>query len=796
MSAPESSSGEPIDARGAAELARLQQLVVERDLRVQALERTVRELEHDRALLLEQHRLERSQTGLEGTARRLGSRVRNRVTGVEASAPDPRGIPLAGVPVAPGSDAPRWTPSEVVLEQTRPAILADPPARFTWDLELPAGSAIRGLVALRPGAWLPNRGGIDLVVEIARADGEVIARHVTAIDPAGRVADRRWVPWRFSLPTDGGRIRLTLATQVPSGGSPDYAWAVIGDPVIEVPDLPALPEAPDPGRGRLRRRGPRDGGLVRPSIALLMPVHDPDPGLLDRTLASVFAQTAEEWQLCIVDDGSRDQAVRDRLARAAEDPRVRLLRHEVAQNISGATNAALSLADADFVATVDHDDLLAPDAVESVLALLAADPDADMVYTDNDLIAGDGIRFAAATKPDWSPDLLRSLMYTLHFAVYRRALVQDLGGWRSAFDGAQDHDLVLRLSERTGRIRHVPEILYHWRAHAGSAALGELAKPLAYDRGRLAIAEHLERTGPAGARVERLPEAGRYRVRYPRVRPVTVVVPVRGGESGAGLAATLRGLLAALRPDDRVHLYTLGGDATAGAAVTTRVIDELADARLTAPDSIASPHRRVPLGQLLGLRLAGYVEDTVLLLEHAVAPSGPDAIDELAGHVEAGAAAAGGVITTAEGRLVNGGWAFPRGLPTLRQPDAQIDGEAKHPELTVVSDVMAVGGAVAIPASTLARAHRVASLDRLALVGLTLAASEAGGRIVWSPHARFTADDAVAAEMTVRASAEITKLDRGARPDPFWNPLRWPDRADGSVPEAVYEHRPIDLPAP
>src|SRR6201999_539753 len=136
---------------------------------------------------------------------------------------------------------------------------------------------------------------------------------------------------------------------------------------------------------------------------------------------------------------------------------------------------------------------LTPDALQHVADTIAAQPDLDMIYSDEDIVL-DGRAIWTHLKPAWSPDTLRTNGYTCHLGVYRRALVNEIGGFRSEFDGSQDVDMILRLVERTDRIAHIPEILYHWRIHPASTAGGD-AKPYAYVAARNAIAAHLERSG-------------------------------------------------------------------------------------------------------------------------------------------------------------------------------------------------------------------------------------------------------------------------------------------------------------
>src|SRR5262249_36622348 len=132
----------------------------------------------------------------------------------------------------------------------------------------------------------------------------------------------------------------------------------------------------------------------------------------------------------------------------------------------------LELASGEYVALLDHDDVLAPSALYEVVRLLNEDRDADVVYTDEDRLDSNGYRTAAFFKPDWSPELLHSFMYVGHLTVYRRSLIDSLGGFRSEFDGSQDYDLILRAAEVTDRIAHIPKVLYHWRMLPISAAAG------------------------------------------------------------------------------------------------------------------------------------------------------------------------------------------------------------------------------------------------------------------------------------------------------------------------------------
>jgi glycosyltransferase involved in cell wall biosynthesis len=247
----------------------------------------------------------------------------------------------------------------------------------------------------------------------------------------------------------------------------------------------------------------------RPLISILTPTFNADERFLTDAVESVIAQAYENWELILTDDGSSDTRVRGLL----ENLRQRDARIEIGfqdhGGISSALNAALSRAHGDWIALLDHDDLLEPDALFRAIELLQNDRQADVIYSDEDKIV-DGKLAAPMLKPDWSPEFFCTHDYLGHFVMMRRELAQ--AGFRSAFDGAQDYDLLLRVSEKTDRIRHVPRVLYHWRRTAESTAHNIRRKPGALEAGRRAIEEHLMRR-QENARVTIDWETHLYRVR-------------------------------------------------------------------------------------------------------------------------------------------------------------------------------------------------------------------------------------------------------------------------------------------
>ncbi len=213
---------------------------------------------------------------------------------------------------------------------------------------------------------------------------------------------------------------------------------------------------------------------------------------------------------------------------AAEEPRIKVVRRSQNGGIAVASNAALELGEGDFVALLDHDDVLRPHALFCAVEYLRGHGDADIVYSDEDKILVDGRRGQPFFKPDWSPDGLLAQNYMCHLTVLRRSLVMELGGFRRGYDGSQDHDLLLRAVERARHIGHVAEVLYSWRQVPGSASLSSDAKPAAREAGRRAVEDTLVRRGVLG-HVDYGPVPGCYDVRYElEGRPrVAIVIPTR-----------------------------------------------------------------------------------------------------------------------------------------------------------------------------------------------------------------------------------------------------------------------------
>ena len=247
----------------------------------------------------------------------------------------------------------------------------------------------------------------------------------------------------------------------------------------------------------------------RPLVSILTPTFNPNDEFLTGAIESVIAQAYENWELILIDDGSGASSARALLKNLGRrDARIQIGIQEHG-GISSALNTGLTRGRGDWIALLDHDDLLESDALFRAIELMQNDREADVIYSDEDKIV-DGKLAAPLLKPDWSPEFFRTHDYLGHFVVMRRDLAR--AEFRSEFDGAQDYDLLLRISEKTDRIRHIPRVLYHWRRTAESTAHNIRRKPGALEAGRRAIEEHLVRR-QENARVTIDWETHLYRVR-------------------------------------------------------------------------------------------------------------------------------------------------------------------------------------------------------------------------------------------------------------------------------------------
>jgi GT2 family glycosyltransferase len=540
----------------------------------------------------------------------------------------------------------------------------------------------------------------------------------------------------------------------------------------------------------------------RPRFSVLMPVRDPEEAWLRRAIESVLTQYYPHWELCIADDASTRPYVRPVLEEyAARDPRVQLVFRRLRGHIPVATNAALDLASGDFIALLDHDDELAPEALWENARVILAHPDADMIYSDEDKLDATGARVSPHFKPDWSPDLFYSVMYTSHLGVYRTRLARDVGGFRRGLEGSQDYDLVLRFLDHTDRIHHIPKVLYHWRVTPISTAAAANRKEYTERSGSRALTEHFARRG-LSVMIQRGPLPNTYRVRYPMVHPVfgaptvSIVIPTR---DGADLLKRCIGSLVKKTEYSRYEILVVDNGSTDPAARrylagltrrgTARVVAWDRPFNYAALNNFAARETRGPVLLFLN-NDTEVIEGEWLesMIEHALRPD---------------VGAVGARLLYPDGRVQHGGVILGLGGVAdhahkhLLRSDVGYYGRAK-----LVQNFSAVTGACLMARREVF--EEVGGFDEALTVAFNdvdfcLRLRERGYRIVWTPYAElYHAESASRGhEDTVakrrRLAAEIAHLEQrwGARltEDPYYSPHLSRDRHDFAL-------RTDDVPPP
>ena len=272
---------------------------------------------------------------------------------------------------------------------------------------------------------------------------------------------------------------------------------------------------------------------VKPKISIVMPTFNSNEKWLRSAIESVINQIYDNWELCIADDNSADPSVRGLIREFAErDSRIKYIFQDSSEHIARTSNRAVSLATGDYLGFLDHDDQLNVKALYLVAHEINKFPSVDLIYSDEDKIDESGVRLNPFFKPDWNPELICAQNYICHFTVVSKEIFTRVGGFRDGVNGAQDWDLVLRVSENTkpSNIRHIPHILYHWRMTSNSTALSAGAKPYVPEAQKRVVQEHLNRLGEHNIIVEVLESLSHVRVRrnVPSPAPlVSLIIPTK-----------------------------------------------------------------------------------------------------------------------------------------------------------------------------------------------------------------------------------------------------------------------------
>ena len=268
-----------------------------------------------------------------------------------------------------------------------------------------------------------------------------------------------------------------------------------------------------------------------PLISIVVPCYNTPKKYIEPLITSVRAQQYQNWQLCLA-DGSTDQESKELIkGLSKQDDRITYISLKKNHGIVGNTNEGLQQAKGTFIAFLDHDDMLSEHALAEVVTVLKKKPKTDVVYSDEDKLSDDGKqRLLPFFKPDWSPELLLGVNYITHLVVARKSLVDSLGGLRDGFDGAQDYDFLLRLTEITSNIKHIPKILYHWRQAEGSTSKTAGEKSYADTAGQRALADAAKRRGIKANVIEIAERPTNYRLKFklPTTQPkVSIIIPFK-----------------------------------------------------------------------------------------------------------------------------------------------------------------------------------------------------------------------------------------------------------------------------
>jgi glycosyltransferase involved in cell wall biosynthesis len=534
-----------------------------------------------------------------------------------------------------------------------------------------------------------------------------------------------------------------------------------------------------------------------PTISVIMPVYDPPLALLRSAIESVQKQIYPLWELCIADDCSPNGEVAAVIQDYVDsDPRIKFIRRESNGHISAASNSALSLATGPWVAPLDHDDILAEHALALLAFAISDNPDAGIVYSDEDKIDDSGTRRDPFFKPDFDPLLLMGQNFVSHLSAFRKALVDRAGGYREGYEGSQDWDLTLRVSELIGpeQVIHVPHVLYHWRIHAQSTASLVSAKPYAIESGRRAVSDHLARVGQSG-RAMRVGKSGHIRVAWELPDPpplVSIVIPTRDGR------LLQRCIDSVLSLTVYPHFEVLVIDNASESYLTLSYLQNYDDRLKVIRDE--RPFNYAMLNNSAVDRTSG---DVVCLLNDDTEIINGDWLTEMVGQLlQPGVGAVGAKLNYDDGRIQHAGVVL--GIYGVaghghRMFDRLSSGHAGH--LQLAHRVSAVTAACAV--FRRAAWNDVHGFDEVNLpvafndVDICLRLQDAGWSVVWTPYAELFHRESISRGSDFvgpRSEAfrrEVAYMEQRwgferLRQDPYYNPnlafdaedfsLAWPPR--------------------
>jgi GT2 family glycosyltransferase len=516
----------------------------------------------------------------------------------------------------------------------------------------------------------------------------------------------------------------------------------------------------------------------KPTISVLTPVFNTPPDVLKSMLSSVRTQTYPYWELCLADDGSDERWIAAHLARRAEsDPRIKFIKRAANGGIVAGSNAALAMATGEFIALLDHDDELAVEALYRIATLLNEHPEADMIYTDFDVRASDGILESAFFKPDWSPDYLHALPYTTHLTVYRTELVRAVGGFRQGLDGSQDYDLALRVTEVTDGIFHIPRVLYHWRVVPSSSASSANAKPYAYEAAKQAIGDYITRNRIDAEREEG-PFPGAHHIRHNRSKmpPVSIVAlaePAGGLLTSAGGGRLVESMSNLVDEDQDADLEVV---VVAAASMAERAASDLKKLGTRALQLVVVEDP-VDVGRAWNAAAAVARGEHLVFLGEQLVTVGPEWVRQLLEYsAQDGIGAVGPKVHGAWRTVQHAGVVIPDGRPRRVHVGANRRSTGYFGNLQLPMNYSAVSGACLM--TRRAVFEQLGGFEDAANVGYSdvdycLRVRRAGYRIVYTPYAELRQLSTLPAKEDNDAGQVHLFRTRWETPgwtDPYYNP--------------------------
>lgn len=505
---------------------------------------------------------------------------------------------------------------------------------------------------------------------------------------------------------------------------------------------------------------------TKPLFSVILPTYNPHLAFLNQAIESVRAQSHSDWELCVADDASTDDALPSILrSYQTADPRINVCIRKTNGHISEASNTALAMATGEWVVLMDHDDLLAPNALEGIAKVIQERPNQRLIYSDEDKVDNKHF-FDPYFKPSWNRDLLLSQNYFCHLMAIHRSVVENVGGFRVGYEGSQDHDLALRVVEkiREDQIYHIPKILYHWRTHSQSTALSGEAKPYTVTAGEKAINDHLQRTRVSGRCAH--DGTGGYRVKYQmpeKLVGVSAIIHSRGNQ------VALRRCIMQLQSIDQISsILVLTASPEGVCKISTKKL----------------PNDLLVFQKKDGEDLSAYLNsaadhsegDFLFLLNDCVEGMDIESLHEmisLAARPDIGAV--GGMGLFPDGRVRQAGLLLdPDRISEPAFHCLKADGRGYMGRLTLIQNYSAVSKDCMMIEKR--KFVEVGGFDEKHLashyldVDLCLRLKDAGYRTLWTPYAKFT-------DSSPRFSPSkiLGRFSASSRKDKEWMQKRWGD---------------------